>query len=720
MATLVLSTVGTVLGGPVGGAIGSLLGQSIDQQMFGPGPRHGPRLGDLSVQSSAYGTPVPRLFGTIRVAGSIVWSTDLKEDSQTQGAKGQPDSVTYSYSISFAVALSSRIVGRIKRIWADGKLLRGAAGDFKVSTVFRFYPGAEDQPVDPLIGSVEGVGSTPAYRGMALAVFENLQLAEYGNRIPFLTFEVEADAVPPTLGEILLEASDGVIQSTAAAQLHGYAAHGGTVDAAIAPLVEHFGIALFDDGERLRAPGSATFDLGDDEVGSQVGLEPAPRIQRTQAAARSLPSVLTLGYYDPDRDYQTAQMRASTGSPATIVAVEQLAAVMNSATARALAESSLARRWAQRDRLTLRLPPAHLGLEPGMTVRPPGEAHGWTAFRVSVDGLAVVAELQPEVGAVDSLPADPGRSLPAKDIVATPTTMAMVELPESGSTKPDSPMVVLAAAAASGGARRVPVDVIVGGSLRAIASAPRQAVLGRAITALAVGQPALIDLESSVEVELADPDQWLLSCGDDALAAGHNLAMVGRELVQFGAAAAIGPGRFRLSRLLRGRRGTEWAMAGHQPGDIFLLLDVQSLERVDVSYEQVGATISATARGIADTGAPPVELAVSGEALRPPSPVHVSATIDAAGDLQCSWCRRSRLGWAWADGVDAPLGAASELYRITLEAGSLAIETETVVPQVTFTAAQLAGLGQGPFTLSVAQVGELALSRPATITISQD
>ena len=77
MATLVLSTVGTMLGGPVGGAIGSLLGQSIDQQLLGTGPRHGPRLGDLSVQSSSYGSPIPKLFGTMRVAGSIVWSTDL-------------------------------------------------------------------------------------------------------------------------------------------------------------------------------------------------------------------------------------------------------------------------------------------------------------------------------------------------------------------------------------------------------------------------------------------------------------------------------------------------------------------------------------------------------------------------------------------------------------------------------------------------------------------
>ena len=62
MTTLALSSIGTALGGPIGGAIGSLIGQSIDRQLFGPGPRHGPRLGDLSVQTSTYGSQIPRIM----------------------------------------------------------------------------------------------------------------------------------------------------------------------------------------------------------------------------------------------------------------------------------------------------------------------------------------------------------------------------------------------------------------------------------------------------------------------------------------------------------------------------------------------------------------------------------------------------------------------------------------------------------------------------------
>ncbi len=74
--------------------------------------------------------------------------------------------------------------------------------------------GSEDQALDPLVASVEGIANTPAYRGLALAIFEELALAEFGNRIPLLTFEVIADEEPVSLGEMLADASGGVIEAS--------------------------------------------------------------------------------------------------------------------------------------------------------------------------------------------------------------------------------------------------------------------------------------------------------------------------------------------------------------------------------------------------------------------------------------------------------------------------------------------------------------------------
>src|SRR3546814_5340870 len=86
MATLVLTAVGTAIGGPVGGALGGLLGQAIDRDvLFKPKGRQGPRLTELAVQTSSYGSPIPRLYGTMRVAGSVIWSTDFVETEQEGG-----------------------------------------------------------------------------------------------------------------------------------------------------------------------------------------------------------------------------------------------------------------------------------------------------------------------------------------------------------------------------------------------------------------------------------------------------------------------------------------------------------------------------------------------------------------------------------------------------------------------------------------------------------
>jgi hypothetical protein len=152
MATIVLSAVGAIVGGPIGAAVGAVIGQQVDKIIFAPGTRQGPRLGDLALQTSSYGNAIPKLFGTVRVAGTVIWATDLKETRTRQSnGKGRGSTDVYSYSASFAVALSARPIESIGRIWADGKLLRGVAGDFKSETGFRFYNGNDGQALDPMI-----------------------------------------------------------------------------------------------------------------------------------------------------------------------------------------------------------------------------------------------------------------------------------------------------------------------------------------------------------------------------------------------------------------------------------------------------------------------------------------------------------------------------------------------------------------------------------------
>jgi len=87
------------------------------------------------------------------------------------------DYLIYSpHYASFAVALCEGPITGIGRIWADGKLL-DAAG-----ITWRWYPGDESQTADPFIAAKMGVDNTPASRGTAYVVFEDLPLGNYGTR----------------------------------------------------------------------------------------------------------------------------------------------------------------------------------------------------------------------------------------------------------------------------------------------------------------------------------------------------------------------------------------------------------------------------------------------------------------------------------------------------------------------------------------------------------
>lgn len=710
MATLVLSTVGNALGGPVGGAIGALIGQSIDQQVLGS-PRRGPRVGDLAVQSSSYGTQIPRLYGTMRVAGSVIWSTDLIESEQTDGAKGQPD-VTYSYSVSFAVALSSRAAKSIKRIWADGKLLRGEAGDFKVGTEFRFYPGSEDQAIDPLIGSIEGIANTPAYRGLAIAVFENLQLAEFGNRIPFLTFEVEADERPPSVGAVLGDASGGTIQSDAGQEVVGFAAYGSSIKSAVEPLVDCFGAELFDDGTVLHAASSLALAIDENELGNSSDNSRQPRLHREQLPVSAVPAAVRLTYYDPARDYQTGEARAVAGEQGGIETQQELPAVLSASDAKSLAQQMIARAWARRDKLTLRLPPKRLALQPGSQLRLPFSPSLWTIEKTSIDGFVVVAELRPTSPASAHIAGDPGRIVANDDTVAGPLTLALLDIPDVLGLAAAQPVLLIAASSATGAWKRWPVQISFGGQTIATHAARGKSLLGTAATVLGASGTDLIDDLNSVEVVLIDTDQWLTSCDDDALAAGDNLAVLGSELIQFGEATPLGSGRFRLTHLLRGRGGTEWAYGDHAAGEAFCVIQAGALTAVSMPISSIGALVSGDAK---DAEA---STQFAGESVRPLSPVNLQAALNGSSDLVLKWTRRSREGFAWVDAVDAPLGEMREQYRVDVSGTAGSIELVAEQPSLTIAASDLAVVGPGGVTIEVRQIGDLAVSMPAQVTIN--
>lgn len=225
MASIVLGSAGAVIGGSVpfvgpliGAAVGRAIGGAIDDAVFGVPAinREGPRLADLSVQVSTYGKMIPLVYGTVRIAGNVIWSRPIKETKVTttsssgggKGGSGRVDTntTTYSYSVTLAIALCEGPINEIVRVWADAKPL-----DISLGT-YRLYKGGELQLPDPLIESVEGVGVTPAYRGTSYIVIEDFPLADFGNRIPNFTFEVKRTVRTPDYnGQSVEEMVDGMV-----------------------------------------------------------------------------------------------------------------------------------------------------------------------------------------------------------------------------------------------------------------------------------------------------------------------------------------------------------------------------------------------------------------------------------------------------------------------------------------------------------------------------
>ncbi len=177
----------------------------LDRKFAAP-ETEGPRLGDLSVQTSTYGAEIGHVHGTIALAGNLIWleNKKLKETvhKKKSGGKGGASTTptrTFSYSATFIIAICEGPIDGIARIWCGDKLIYNAAsGDLstiiasnKSARGFKIYYGTDDQLPNARYEAAKGVGKASAFRGLAYVVFEDFQLADYGNTLQAAEFKFE-------------------------------------------------------------------------------------------------------------------------------------------------------------------------------------------------------------------------------------------------------------------------------------------------------------------------------------------------------------------------------------------------------------------------------------------------------------------------------------------------------------------------------------------------
>lgn len=125
-------------------------------------------LAGLNIQSSAFGKPVPLLFGRNRIAGNLLWYGDFAAiphttSSSASGGKGgggiTTTNTTYTYQTSFALGLIEGVATSINAYWLDKEYHADA-------NVFTKFLGSYSQSAWSYLTSAHPTEAL-AYRGTA-------------------------------------------------------------------------------------------------------------------------------------------------------------------------------------------------------------------------------------------------------------------------------------------------------------------------------------------------------------------------------------------------------------------------------------------------------------------------------------------------------------------------------------------------------------------------
>lgn len=693
MATLILANA-IAAANPFWAAVITMGASYIDQSLFGPKPPNseGPRLDDLRLQCSTYGAPVNKVYGTVRISGNIIWGTNFVEHKKTQKqgkGGGGSTSTTYSYTVSCAIGLCEGEIVGIRRVWADGKEVTDKFHASDGQSVFNWtlYTGAETQEPDPFIAAIETTRPTPAYRGLAYIVLKDMDLTDFGNRIPNFTFEVEREVT--FLDAIIKEVSEAAGLETAlgaaeidATDLAGIPIDGFTVssDRTYRERIEQL-MAVYNFGA-CEADGKLTFQRKDkfntfpipvDDLGAKEGEKGEDEIYQVERKHdRELPKSLTVNYLSRDKDYQAGALTAiRVNTNSENVASLDINFCLSDARAKELSEQKLYEAWIRRSTVSLALGPYWAFLSPGdiLDVDLAGRRRLIQLTKTTL-GAPIVLKLEgTDVGGntyrrtqrVTDSEVNPS---PVRQ--PSPVMVEFLDIPRMPTDTRSDPIVYVAATGNPYYGANVFETKDGGASWLLKTQIASQATMGTATSKLASGPTETWDEANSVTVVMTSGT--LESRPEMDVLNGYNAAVIGSEIVQFRTATLIAANTYLLSGLLRGRLGTEDQVDRHSLGERFVLLETGLIESMSASmsewYSSRTYRVGPATKPVTDATYTEVCFVNSGRMYQPWSVCNVSGSRDISGNLSINWTRRDRSGGAWLDNADIPMSETSESYEI--------------------------------------------------------
>lgn len=634
MATLALGIVGGIVGSAVapgagtfsgaqiGFFIGGALGSIIDSTILFPAifknkPIQGPRVDDIGVTTASEGSPIFWILGPRnRVGGTCIWKSPLIEVKTTtkigKGGGGQKVD-NYTYFLDLAVGVCDRRglpkINKLRKVFADTKVIYDGK-DTPAYESLAFYDGSQAAP-DPLMVSYKGAGNVPNYKNLCFYVLKRLGLADYGNRPPNLTAIVEQEnnlSVAKAIGYILERAGlspsswDGTRLPFC---LKGYITSGVQTSAEVlAPLLLAYAVSIQEvNGVVVGYPkGSEPIvDVAAADLGAHAEGEVPPRkIQFKDVDDYQVPSRLTVQFVDVDRDLEAgSESYTRWDHPSRSESVLSLPITFAGTEALAMAKRVLWSAEAERQNISVRLPPSYSYLREGQAVRVvlDDTTHIIWCKQVTrgangileVSGTRLQSDTYSQTATLDEVTgssASPYR--PPKDIY-----QVFADLPALVNDHLDKVGVYFAACA------KLATDAWQGGEAFAsgndadyasIGTDAGEAVIGDVIQSPDAGPTDYFDAGNTMVVRVYNGG---LGNATDAemIAGANNIAVqtrTGWEVMAFGSAVLIGADTYLLSRFIRGLRNTERYVGDHIPGGKFVVGDLNTINFGQVNIGRLG------------------------------------------------------------------------------------------------------------------------------------
>jgi hypothetical protein len=414
----------------------------------------------------------------------------------------------------------------------------------------------------------------------------------------------------------------------------------------------------------------------------ESGQEAPPAVTTRKIDAVELPRMIRVHYMAPSRDYepgeQISPVRLTTDA-VNDVDVDLVAALDDDQAAQ-IAEIIWADAWRARWVHDISFDRYWTELEPADAVIVPVDGRNERmriATLTASDLILRRAELvrdddgSYESTAVADVPARP----PSRLTLNAATEILLMDLPALREEDDDAGFYAAARRTGIGTTWNGAViyrSADGGGSWVQVGAVANEATVGRVNTALPVGITSTWDYENEIDV-VVPTGTTLESRTEAAVLLGANAAAIGVngrwEIVQFLNAEVISANRYRLTTLLRGRRGTEHIVGTSAANDYFVLVSGPGIIRLPLTTAQIGAELiyRAVTIGSQFIGALSQAFTGNGMALETFSPVHILGSRDEmTDDLTITWIRRDRLHQTMSSGIEVPNSEASESYSIDI------------------------------------------------------